>query len=175
MIDVDAGKNWNRVLFDRTGPSITVSFVDVENNPIHEVTLSASILSEVQNMRTVKRGRLEEVDFKSNLIFPVKDFLPLLQTLDPATQKMLFPEPKWFLQKSFHVTRIGILNEDSQEDRQSSMLGIEYERDFYTEVLLIPVPFEIANNVLSQIERSDLGNSRVDSSAIGAVSRGEKS
>ena len=34
--------------------------------------------------------------------------------------------------------------------------GIEYDTDYYTGVLLIPVSQEIANNLLSQIERTKL-------------------
>ncbi len=173
LLEVDSNKNWNRVLFDQSGSLVTVSFVDVDNNPIHEVILPASIF-EVQDTRTIKRGRLEEIDFKDNLIFPIKDFLPLLQTLDPATQRILFPDPKWFLQKGYHITRIGVLMEESQVYLQASVLGIEYERDFYAEVLLIPVPFELANNVLSQIEKSDSGNSEGDSNKTGVVSREEE-
>jgi hypothetical protein len=174
MIEIDSIKTWNRVLFDKADSLVTVSFIDVDNNPIHEVVLSDSILTEVRDMRTVRRGRLDEIDFKSNLIFPARDFLPLLQTLDPVTQRILFPDPKWFLLKGFHLTRIGILTEEIEPDRQTALLGIEYERDFLVEVLLVPVPLEIANNVLSQIEKSDSGNSETSSQRADMVSHGEK-
>lgn len=171
LVEIDSNKNWSRVLLSRTGLSITVSFIDLQNNPIHEVILNGDVLDEIRTSRVVKRGMLEDIGFKSNLIFPIKEFLPLLQTLDSATQKTLFPGPEWFLQKDYHVTRMGVLTEDAEIDSPASSLGIEYETDFYTEVLLIPVSSEVANNVLSQIERSEFGNP--GSHKIGDTSREE--
>ena len=48
---------------------------------------------------------------------------------------------------------MGVLEQKEPESLSSTrVFGIEYDTDFYTEVLLIPVPVEIANNILSQIE-----------------------
>ena len=35
------------------------------------------------------------------------------------------------------------------------VFGIEYNTDYYTGVLLIPVALELANNIMSQIDKSD--------------------
>jgi hypothetical protein len=38
------------------------------------------------------------------------------------------------------------------------LLGIEYDTDYYTGTLLIPVAVELANNMMSQIEKTDLSD-----------------
>jgi hypothetical protein len=45
-----------------------------------------------------------------------------------------------------------------EDDSGQILFGIEYDTDFYPSVLLIPVSAEMANNVLSQIERGDMEN-----------------
>lgn len=155
LIEIDADESWDRVLLTRFGQWITVSFIDRKNFPIREVFLSRTKLFEVQSRRTVKRGHLEEAGFGKNWIFPVKEFLQVLQTLDPAAQEALFPDPQWFLGKSYHIKRVGLMEDPPGfSGPQPVLLGIEYKTDFFTETLLIPVPREIANNMLSLIEMS---------------------
>ena len=152
----------------RTDLSVSVGFVDQQNNPIREVVLSSDVLEEIRDSRTIRRGLLEDAGFKGDLLFPIREFLPLLQTLDLAAQRSLFPDPEWFLKKDYHVTRMGVLAEDTV-----AMLGVEYKTDFYTEVLLIPLSPEVANNILSQIERSDFGISKPRLGKVGDEPREE--
>jgi len=51
------------------------------------------------------------------------------------------------------VSRVGLM-EDTSARRYPPpyLLGVEYENDFFTDVLLLPVPQEVAGNLLSQIE-----------------------
>ena len=44
---------------------------------------------------------------------------------------------------------------EDAEESQDLMFGIEYDTDYYTGVLLIPIPIGLANNIMSQIDRSD--------------------
>jgi hypothetical protein len=155
LIEIDSDESWDRVLLTRFGQWITISFIDGKNFPIREIFLSRSKLFEVQSSRTVKRGPLEESGFKEDWIFPIKEFLQILQTLDPAAQEALFPDPQWFLGKSYHIKRVGLIeNPPGYEDPQPVLFGVEYKTEFFTETLLIPVPREIANNMLSLIERT---------------------
>ncbi len=155
LLNIDSNINWNRVLFSKSGNWITVSFIDPENNPLHQEFLSSGILYEVQSTRTVKQGKLEDVGFQVGSIYPMNEFIPLLQTLDPFTRETLFPDPQWFLQRDYHVTRIGVAPKAPSGNPQTSMFGIEYLTDFYSNVLVIPVPTETLNNLLSQIDQSD--------------------
>ena len=45
-------------------------------------------------------------------------------------------------------------NPPGYKDPQPVLFGVEYKTEFFTETLLIPVPREIANNMLSLIERT---------------------
>ncbi|MEE9258674.1 MAG: hypothetical protein V3U37_03940 [Nitrospinaceae bacterium] len=157
LIRIDAEKTWDRVLLNRYSTWISVGFIDRQNIPVHEIFLSFEILDEVQSTRTTRRGKLEESGFSPDRIFPISQFLPVLRTLDPKTRKAVFPDPQWFLEKDYHITRVGA-TETTASDRLPSdiLFGIEYDTDYYTSVLLIPVPLETANNMLSQIEKSDL-------------------
>jgi len=113
-------------------------------------------LKEIQATRTVKQGSLEEIGFEKDRVYSATVFLPLLQTLDPNTQHAVFPDPRWFLAKDYSITRIGVRQlELSVKSTSSLEFGIEYDTDYYTGVLLIPVSQEIANNLLSQIERTN--------------------
>ncbi len=90
------------------------------------------------------------------VIFPISQFLPVLRTLDPMTRKAVFPDPRWFLEKDYHITRVGVTETTASVRLPLDILfGIEYDTDYYTSVLLIPIPLETANNMLSQIEKSD--------------------
>ena len=155
LIEIDSDESWDRVLLTRFGQWITISFIDRKNFPIREIFLSRDKLFEVQSSRTVKRSQLEEAGFEKDWIFPVHKFLQVLQTLDPAAQEALFPDPQWFLGKSYHIKRVGMMeNPPGYENPQPVLFGIEYKTEFFTETLLIPVPREIANNMLSLIERT---------------------
>ena len=156
LIDLDSKKIWDRVFLKRFGPWITIQFIDRQNIPIHELFLSVDTLFEVQATRTVKRGTLEDSRFTANRIFLISEFLPVLKSLDSITQKAVFPEPRWFLGKNYHVTRVGISDFSAGELAQHLLLGVEYDTDYYTGVLLIPVPIELADNMMSQIEKADL-------------------
>jgi len=73
--------------------------------------------------------------------------------------KAVFPEPRWFLGKNYYVTRVGISDLPAGEPVQHLLFGIEYDTDYYTGILLIPVAVELANNMMSQIEKADLSDS----------------
>ena len=158
LVELDSKKNWDRVFLKRFGPWITIQFIDRQNIPIHELFLSVDTLFEVQATRTVKRGTLEDSKFTANRIFPISEFLPVLKSLDATTQKAVFPEPRWFLGKNYHITRVGISDFPTEELAQHLLFGVEYDTDYYTGVLLIPVPMELANNMMSQIEKAELAD-----------------
>ena len=158
LIDLDSKKIWDRVFLKRFGPWITIQFIDRQNIPIHELFLSVDTLFEVQATRTVKRGTLEDSRFTANRIFLISEFLPVLKSLDSITQKAVFPEPRWFLGKNYHVTRVGISDFSAGEFAQHLLFGVEYDTEYYTGVLLIPVPIELADNMMSQIEKADLSD-----------------
>jgi len=99
---------------------------------------------------------LEDSRFTANRIFLISEFLPVLKSLDSITQKAVFPEPRWFLGKNYHVTRVGISDFSAGELAQHLLFGVEYDTEYYTGVLLIPVPIELADNMMSQIEKADL-------------------
>jgi hypothetical protein len=155
LIDLDSKKIWDRVFLKRFGPWITIQFIDRQNIPIHELFLSVDTLFEVQATRTVKRGTLEDSRFTANRIFLISEFLPVLKSLDSITQKAVFPEPRWFLGKNYHVTRVGISDFSAGELAEHLLFGVEYDTEYYTGVLLIPVPIELADNMMSQIEKAD--------------------
>jgi hypothetical protein len=158
LIDLDSKKIWDRVFLKRFGPWITIQFIDRQNIPIHELFLSVDTLFEVQATRTVKRGTLEDSRFTANRIFLISEFLPVLKSLDLITQKAVFPEPRWFLGKNYHVSRVGISDFSAGELAEHLLFGVEYDTEYYTGVLLIPVPIELADNMMSQIEKSDLSD-----------------
>jgi len=155
LINLDSGKNWERVLLKRFGPWITLQFLDLKNIPVHEIFLSIDTISEVHATRSIKRGTLEDSDFKGDRIFEIDEVLPVLKSLDSITQKAVFPEPRWFLEKNYHISRVGISDVVTGEE-QHLVFGIEYDTDYYTGVLFIPVALELANNIMSQIDRSDV-------------------
>ena len=158
LIDLDSKKIWDRVFLKRFGPWITIQFIDRQNIPIHELFLSVDTLFEVQATRTVKRGTLEDSRFTANRIFLITEFLPVLKSLDSITQKAVFPDPRWFLGKNYHVTRVGISDFSAGDLAQHLLFGVEYDTEYYTGVLLIPVPIELADNMMSQIEKADLSD-----------------
>lgn len=153
LIKIDARKNWDRVLFIRFGTLFTFSFIDSNNMPISQMHLTLEELAEIQSTRTIQRGRLEETGIEPDRIFSFKEFIQVLQTLDSASQKALFPDPQWFMERNYYVTRVGF-SDAFEGTGQPLMFAIEYDTDYYPSVLLIPVPLEMANNVLSQIERN---------------------
>ena len=158
LIDLDSKKIWDRVFLKRFGPWITLQFIDRENIPIHELFLSVDTLFEVQATRTIKRGTLEDSRFTANRIFLISEFLPVLKSLDSITQKAVFPDPRWFLGKNYHVSRVGISDFSAGELAEHLLFGVEYDTEYYTGVLLIPVPIELADNMMSQIEKADLSD-----------------
>lgn len=158
LLQIDAQKNWSRVSLKRFGPWITIGFLDLQGVPIREVFLSVDTLFEVQSTRTIKRGRLEEMGFEQKLIFSRDQVVSIVKTLDPRTQKVVFPEPRWFLKKDYHVTRMGISDRISSS-KNHMVFGIEYSTDYYTGVLLVPVLLDIAYNMLSQMEKTESDHS----------------
>jgi hypothetical protein len=156
LISLDSAKNWNRVLLKRFGPWITLQFLDQKNIPAHEIFLSIDTILDIQATRSIKRGTLEDSNFKKNRIFRFDEVLPVLKSLDSVTQTAVFPEPRWFLEKNYYITRVGVSEVvPGEETAQHLVFGIEYDTDYYTGVLFIPVAMELANNILSQIDRSD--------------------
>jgi hypothetical protein len=157
LISIDSKYNWTRVLLKRFGQWFTIGFLDSHNIPVHEVFVATDALQEVQATRTVKQGSLEEVGFEKDRIYSVAVFLPLLEALDPKTQHAVFPDPRWFLDKDYSITRIGVREFETFKKIVPRLeFGIEYNTDYNSGVLLIPVSQEIANNLLSQIERTNL-------------------
>ncbi|MBC8284952.1 MAG: hypothetical protein H8E32_14140 [Nitrospinae bacterium] len=156
LINLDSKKIWDRVLLKRFGPWITLQFLDQKNIPIQEIFLSVDTITDVQTTRSIKRGTLEDSNFKANRIFKIDEVLPVLKSLDPVTQKAVFPEPRWFLEKNYYLTRVGVADVvEGDGSSQQLMFGIEYDTDYYTGVLFIPVAIELANNIMSEIDRSD--------------------
>ena len=103
------------------------------------------------------KALFEEVGFEKDRICSVAVFLPLLNELDPKTQQAVFPDPRWFLAKDYSITRIGVREFGSLKKIVPRLeFGIEYNTDYNSGVLLIPVSQDIANNVLSQIERTNI-------------------
>ncbi|MFQ5482241.1 MAG: hypothetical protein ACE5ER_05730 [Nitrospinaceae bacterium] len=153
LIRIDSDKAWRRVLLTRFSGWVTLSFIDSQNFPIQEIFLAQDRVQALDAIRTVERGTLEDSGFSPESIYPIADFLEVFQTLDSATQEAVFPNPQWFLSKQYHVTRVGVTTEDAGMN-QPVFLGIEYQSDFFTHVLILPVPEEVANNMLSLIERS---------------------
>ncbi len=83
--------------------------------------------------------------------------MPVLKSLDPITQKAVFPDPRWFLEKKYFLTRVGVSDTvTGEEPSQQLVFGIEYDTDYYTGVLFIPVALELANNIMSQIDKADI-------------------
>lgn len=171
LLQIDAEKNWDRVFLKRFGPWITIGFLDLQGVPIREIFLSVDTLFEVQSTRTIKRGRLEEMGFKKALIFSRDQVVSIIETLDPRTQKAVFPEPRWFLGKDYHVTRVGVSDQVSSS-KNHMVFGIEYTTDYYIGVLLIPVALDVAYNMLSQIEKTEGENSTGDLNSLSIPSGG---
>ena len=163
LISLDFKNTWDRVMLKRFGPWVTFQFLDQKNIPVHEIFLSVDTILDVQSTRSIKRGTLEDSKFKPNRIFKIDEVLPVLKSLDPITQKAVFPDPRWFLEKNYFLTRVGISDtETGEEPSQQLVFGIEYDTDYYTGVLFIPVALELANNIMSQIDRTDIfGESEV--------------
>jgi hypothetical protein len=175
LISIDSKYNWTRVLLKRFGQWFTISFLDSHNIPVHEVFVSTDALKEVQSTRTVKQGSLEKVGFEKDRVYSAAVFLPLLSTLDPKTQHAVFPDPRWFLAKDYSITRIGVRELEFAKKHLSDFeFGIEYNTDYYTGVLLIPVSQGIANNLLSQIERTGFDVWGEEFSALAAPPVGDK-
>ena len=168
MISLDSEKEWDRVFLKRFGPWVTLQFLDHKNIPVHEIFLSVDTILDVQATRSIKRGTLEDSNFKSNRIFNIGEVLPVLKSLDPVTQKAVFPEPRWFLEKNYFLTRIGVADDVTGNNPSKQLVfGIEYNTDYYTGVLLIPVALELANNIMSQIDKSDnLAESQVEEQSL---------
>ncbi|SUZ81693.1 uncharacterized protein METZ01_LOCUS34547, partial [marine metagenome] len=168
LISLDSEKEWDRVLLKRFGPWVTLQFLDHKNIPVHEIFLSVDTILDVQNTRSIKRGTLEDSNFKSNRIFNIGEVLPVLKSLDPVTQKAVFPEPRWFLEKNYFLTRVGVADVVTGNDPSKHLVfGIEYDTDYYTGVLFIPVALELANNIMSQIDKSDnLVESQVEEQSL---------
>ena len=59
------------------------------------------------------------------------------------------------MEKNDPSSRVGISDVVTGEE-QHLVFGIEYDTDYYTGVLFIPVALELANNIMSQIDRSDV-------------------
>ena len=73
--------------------------------------MSVDTILDVQATRSIKRGTLEDSNFKSNRIFNIGEVLPVLKSLDPVTQKAVFPDPRWFLEKNYFLTRVGVADD----------------------------------------------------------------
>ncbi len=153
LVEIDSHKNWRRVLLTRFGPWITMSFIDSQNLPIREIFISYESVEPIQSTQTIQKGTLEENNFRKEWIFTLQNYLLMLKKLDPETRSELLPDPKWFLSKRYFISRVGI-KEDRSENKfpPPYVLGVEYESEFFSDVLILPVPPEMATNLLSQME-----------------------
>ncbi len=153
MIEIDSNNKWDRVLIARFGIWLTLSFIDKDNIPLKEFHVSMDTLNEIQSTRTIQKGKLEEAGFRTERIFDFHQFVHVLRTMDSASQSALFPDPQWFLSRGYHVTRIGFADSNGGGGSETPLIfGIEYDTGYYPNVLLIPVPLEVAHNLLSQID-----------------------
>jgi len=166
MIELDSNNKWDRVLIARFGIWITLSFIDKDNIPLKEFHVSMDTLDEIQSTRTIQKGKLEEAGFRVERIFDFHQFVRVLKTMDPASQSALFPDPQWFLSRDYHVTRIGFADSNGMGSFDAPLIfGIEYDTGYYPNVLLIPVPLEVAHNLLSQIDPEESDAELTDSSS----------
>ncbi len=153
LLEIDSNRDWQRVLLTQFGEWITISFINTQNLPIREVFMSSEGLGESPLSRDILRGTLEEAGFAATSILSFSDFMRVLKTLNPDAQEELFPNPYWFFSKNYHVSRVGVKEDTSSDEYPSPVwLGVEYQSDFFTEVLILPVPADISDNLLSQIE-----------------------
>lgn len=153
LLEIDSKRDWQRVLFTQFGEWITISFVNTQTLPIREVFLSAEGLDGDPLRRDIYIGTLEEAGFGSNLILPFDEFMRIMRTLDPGAQEKLFPNPYWFFSKNYHIARVGVREDtESEEFPPPVHLGVEYQSELTTEVLILPVPIEISDNLISQVE-----------------------
>jgi hypothetical protein len=169
MIEIDSNNKWDRVLIARFGIWLTLSFIDKDNIPLKEFHVSMDTLNEIQSTRTIQKGKLEEAGFRTERIFDFLHFVGVLRTMDSTSQSALFPDPQWFLSRDYHVTRIGFADSNGIGNSEAPLIfGIEYDTGYYPNVLLIPVPLEVAHNLLSQIdpEGGDAGLNDSDSKEI---------
>jgi hypothetical protein len=153
LLEIDSNRDWQRVLLTQLGEWVTISFINNQNSPIREVFLSAEGMEGNPLSRDIFKGTLEEAGFGQTAILSIADFMRVMKTLDPDAQSKLFPDPYWFFSKNYHVTRVGVKEiEKSDEYPPPVRMGVEYQSDFYTEVLILPVPTDISDNLLSQVE-----------------------
>ena len=153
LLEIDSNRDWQRVLLTQLGEWVTISFINNQNFPIREVFLSAEGMEGNPLSRDIFKGTLEEAGFGQTAILSIADFMRVMKTLDPDAQSKLFPDPYWFFSKNYHVTRVGVKEiEKSDEYPPPVRMGVEYQSDFYTEVLILPVPTDISDNLLSQVE-----------------------
>ena len=161
LLGIDAGMQWERVLIKRMGPWISLDLIDHDNIPLREVFLSLSQLETLEASRTQNRGRLEDAGFLPEQIIDHDEFLALLKNMDPEARSQISPPPRWFLEKQYQITRVGISEPDSNAaEEQPLKLGIEFKTDYFTEYLLITAPRETANNLLSQLEPAESSNEK---------------
>jgi len=153
LLEIDSNRDWQRVLLTQLGEWVTISFINTQNFPIREVFLSAEGMDGNPLSRDIFKGTLEEAGFEPTSILSISDFMRVMKTLDPDAQANLFPNPNWFFSKNYHVTRVGVKEiGDSSTYPPPVRMGVEYQSDFYTEVLMLPVPRDLSENLLSQIE-----------------------
>ncbi len=153
LLGIDASLQWERVLIKRMGPWISLDLIDHDNIPLREVFLSLNQLETLEASRIQKRGHLEDAGFLPEQIILYNDFLILLKNMDPEARSQISPPPRWFLEKQYQITRVGISEpRENEPEDQPIKLGIEFKTDYFTEYLLIPTPRETANNLLSQLE-----------------------
>ena len=128
--------------------------------------MSIRELDRLQTNRIVSKGTLAALNFEEGRLFSFDRFVLILKTLDPDSRKVLFPDPHWFLLRNYHITRVGFTEASVSADSTMQItIGIEYQTDFYPHVLSFKVPLEMANNILSQIEKGqDVGRNGLDAS-----------
>ena len=168
LLEIDSNRDWQRVLLTQLGEWVTISFINTQNFPIREVFLSSEGMGENPLSRDIFKGTLEEAGFGQTSILSIADFMRVMKTLDPDAQAKLFPNPYWFFSKNYYVVRVGIKEiGDSDTYPPPVRMGVEYQSDFYTEVLILPVPSDISENLLSQIEIPVYDQSSEDISPFG--------
>lgn len=168
LLEIDSNRGWQRVLLTQLGEWVNISFINSQNFPIREVFLSAEGMGENPLNRDLFKGTLEEAGFGQTSILSIADFMRVMKALDPDAQSNLFPDPYWFFSRNYHLTRVGVKEvENSDKYPPPVRMGVEYQSDFYTEVLILPVPMDISDNLLSQIEIPVYDESTEDVSPFG--------
>jgi hypothetical protein len=103
-----------------------------------------------QRVLLTQLGEWVTISFINNQNFPIRE---VFLSADGMGESPLNRDIFKGFSKNYHVTRVGVKEiEESDVYPPPVRMGVEYQSDFYTEVLILPVPMDISDNLLSQIE-----------------------